>query len=86
MASKTPRKRTRTLTGIERALEVAQERWPDKPPHVAIAYHLGVSAQVIYNWQKAGGVVQTGFAVALGALTGIPVEEFIPPREKSAVA
>jgi acetyl-CoA acetyltransferase len=71
---------------IDRALDVAREKWPESKPHVALAYHMGVTTATVYHWLSIGGVPQTQSALALSELTGIPVADFCQAIESNKVA
>jgi hypothetical protein len=45
---------------------------------VAVAYHLGVSAQVVWKWKRIGGVPLTKFCDQLSKLTGVPMSDLVP--------
>jgi hypothetical protein len=68
-------------TGIQKALRRAEQLWPDANAYVALAFHTGVSAQVIYKWEAIGGIPTTRHALKVSELTGVAVSELAPAIE-----
>ncbi len=73
-------------TGIQRALRRAEQQWPDANKYVALAFHAGVSAQVVYKWEAIGGIPTTRHALKVCELTGVAVSDLAPAIDAKPAA